>query len=200
MNSKILVIDCTSGNKLHFMEFVQPILDAIPNKTKAIVVHYPKLSEKHIKNSDAIILTGTSLADNAFLKHAQKFGFLRNCEKPVLGICAGMQIIAKVFGAKIEVSKSPEIGNIKIRILKDDLLFAGLGKELPGTESSKNEFTAYCLHNNSATLPKNFELFASSQQCKVQAFRHKSKQIYGVEFHPEVGDKKVLRNWLATLH
>ena len=189
---EILVIDCTSGNKLHFMEFVQPILDAISKGTKAIVVHYSKLSEKHAKNSDAIILTGTSLADNVYLLHAAKFNFLKNYKKPVLGICAGMQIIAKVFGAKIEKRKSTEIGNTKIKIVKDDLLFAGLEKE----------FTAYALHNNSTTIPKNFELLASSKKCKVQAFRHNEKPIYGVEFHPEVGAKKVLVNWfkLAKLN
>ena len=197
MKSKILVIDCTA-EKLHFLEFVQPILDAIQksntNKSKKTaldcsVVHYSKLTEKQALNADAIILTGTSLADNTHLQHIAKFGFLKNYQKPVLGICAGMQIIAKVFGAEIEKRKSTEIGNIKIKISKDDLLFAGL----------ENGFAAYALHNNSTTLPKNFELLASSSLCKVQAFRHKSKPIYGVEFHPEVGSKKVLRNWLEIV-
>ena len=189
MKPKILVIDCTA-EKLHFPEFVQPVLDAIPDNMAPNVVHYSKLTEKQALNADAIILTGTSLADNAYLKHIKKFRFLKNYQKPILGICAGMQIIAKVSGAKIEKKKSTEIGNIRIKIVKSDPLFKYIEKE----------FTAYALHNNSTTLPKNFILLASSQQCKVQAFRHKSKLIYGVEFHPEIGDKKVLRNWLATLH
>ena len=196
MKPKILVVDCTS-EKLHFPEFVQPVLDAIQGSGSAkkssksgfdySVVHRSKLTERQAMNAQALILTGTSLADNAYLKNISKFNFLKNYEKPVLGICAGMHIIANVFGAKIEKRKSAEIGNIKVEISKDDSLFAGMG----------NEFIAYALHNNSTTLPKNFILLASSQQCKVQAFRHKSKPIYGVEFHPEVGSKKVLVNWLG---
>ena len=200
MKSKILVIDCTSGDKLHFLEFVQPVLDTIevnsktnnPKKTisDCSVVHYSKLTERQASDADAIILTGTSLADNTYLQHIGKFNFLKNYRKPVLGICAGMQIIAKVFGAKIEKRKSTEIGNIKIKVVKSDPLFKDIEKE----------FTAYALHNNSTTLPKNFILLTSSQQCKVQAFRHREKNIYGVEFHPEVGNKKVLRNWLKTAY
>ena len=37
-----------------------------------------------------------------------------------------------------------------------------------------------------AKLPDDFELLASSKDCKVQAMKHKNKPFYGLQFHPEV--------------
>ena len=43
-------------------------------------------------------------------------------------------------------------------------------------------------HHNFVSLPKNFELFATSNKTKNEAMKMKRKQIYGVQFHPEMSD------------
>ena len=42
-------------------------------------------------------------------------------------------------------------------------------------------------HNDEVTvLPKDFEILGKSENCEIQAMQHKEKQLYGLQFHPEV--------------
>lgn len=97
---------------------------------------------------------------------------------PILGICAGHQFMAKFFGGKAEPSKIPEYGKIELTLLKEnDPLFKGVAKNSIVWESHNDEVTK---------VPECFELLAESENCKVQAMKHKDKFFYGLQFHPEV--------------
>jgi len=104
--------------------------------------------------------------------------YLEKAEFPILGICAGHQFMAKFFGGWAEPSKIPEFGKVELTLLKErDVLFEGVPKKSIVWESHNDEVTV---------LPKLFDRLAESENCKIQAMRHKKKPFYGLQFHPEV--------------
>lgn len=113
-------------------------------------------------------------------------------KKPLLGICYGQQLIAHVFGAKVANGKSAEYGMSKIKIIKKDAL---LFKEVP------NQITAWVSHFDEVKeIPKGFVVTAKSDTCEIEGLENKEKQIYSVQFHPEVWHtefgEKIIKNFL----
>ena len=96
-----------------------------------------------------------------------------------------MQIISLIFGGVLVENK--EIGQIKIQFE----YLEGHKKEFLNFKPSLNE--VYLLHNYATINNNEFEVFASSQELEIpQAIKHKTKQIYGVLFHPEVRNKELI--------
>ena len=165
--------------RLHYLEFIGPIEDILRlNNHKYSVKHYLEIKDSDLKKADKIIICGTSLADNQFIEQPDKFEWIKSFDKPLLGICGGMQIIAAVFGGKMK--QKTEIGFFRENFKKE---FLGI----------KGEQEAYHLHNNYLTLPKDFEDFTNSDI--PQAIKHKAKNIYGTLFHPEVRQKGLIINF-----
>lgn len=174
----ILVIS-TCKEKLHEPEFVKPIEKILKENNKRFFTkHYSEITKQDLQKAKKIIICGTSLQDNGFFNHIKKFEFIKTINKPILGICAGMQIISLLFGAKLK--KKTEIGFYKENFTKEFL-------------SLKAEYEVYHLHNNYTTLPKCSEKFTISKI--PQAIKHKSKPIYGILFHPEVRNKKLIEEF-----
>jgi len=111
--------------------------------------------------------------------------------KPILGICFGHQLIAHLFGAEIQKGASGEYGISQITIDKDHDLFRGIPKQIKVWESHFDEIKS---------LPDEFEILAHSDSCKIEAYAHKTKPLYGVQFHPEVWHtehgEKILENFI----
>ncbi|PIO07365.1 hypothetical protein COU59_03355 [Candidatus Pacearchaeota archaeon CG10_big_fil_rev_8_21_14_0_10_34_12] len=114
----ILIIK-TNKERLHDLEFVKPVFDVVKNSlnnknTKIFVKHYSKLTSKDINKTDKIIICGTSLKDNQFLEDINKFEWIENFKKPLLGICAGSHIIGIVLGYKVRKKMQIGLKNIQI--------------------------------------------------------------------------------------
>ena len=98
---------------------------------------------------------------------------------PILGICYGLQLLAKLHGGKIRSSKKKrEFGRAVISQKRKSIL-------------TKNFFkykkTVWMSHEDAVVkLPKNFQLVASTKDSKLTIIENKKKNIYGVQFHPEV--------------
>ena len=163
--------------ELHDEEFVRPITQLL-NDFK--VVHYKNLKKIDLEKSEKIIICGTALKDNYFINDLRKFSWLKKYDKPVLGICAGMEIIGKIFNCSLK--KSTEIGMAKIKTVKKNKLF-------------DSEFEAYNLHNYTINTSKDVEVIANSIHC-ISAIKVKDKEIYGVLFHPEIRNKGIIGNFL----
>ena len=166
----ILIINICK-EKLHFNEFVKPVEEIIG---KSSVKHYTSIDKKDME-ADKIIICGTSLKDNQFLEDIEMFEWIKDFDKPILGICGGMQ----VFGG--ELGEKQEIGFYKEDFNKE---FLGL----------KGDQEVYHLHNNYVTLPEDFVKYTESDI--PQAIKHKTKPIYGVLFHPEVRNKELIENFI----
>jgi len=179
---KVLIIDMNSRS-LGTYEFVQPIINVIGKLTKYKVCNYLQLKAEQIRKYDAIIFSGVPLKDDAYLSHLDKFDWLPNCSVPILGICAGAQIIGLAFGAKLKRCK--EIGLVELVTQARNPLFSG-------------HFKAYCLHKYALKLSSTLRPLASSKKC-IEAFKHKRKPIYGLLFHPEVRNKEILERFLKIV-
>jgi GMP synthase-like glutamine amidotransferase len=176
----MILLISTCKEKLHELEFVKPIEKILrENKIKFFTTHYSKLTNKDLKKASKVIICGTSLQDNKFLREVKKFEFIKTTDKPILGICAGMQIISLLFGAKLK--RKTEIGFYQEDFPKEFL-------------SLKNKHEVYHLHNNYTTLPKQFNKFTIGKI--PQAIKHKTKNIFGVLFHPEVRNKKLIEEFI----
>ena len=178
----ILVIDMNhKKDSLGYYEFVLPILAIAEDFDACLVKHYSEIIHADIDSYNRIILTGTPLKDNVTLSEPDKFGWLQDVEKPVLGICAGMQTIGVVFG--LVLTRCLEIGMTPMKTQTGNPLFSG-------------PFKAYSLHNYYVESSDEFEVLAESEKC-VQAIKHKQKPIYGVLFHPEVRNADILKHFIA---
>ncbi len=112
---------------------------------------------------------------------------------PLLGICYGYQMIADVWGAKVDKGKSAEYGVSEITIDNEDVILKGLPKK----------FKAWVSHFDEVKeLPEGFESLAHSEICGMEAMRHMEKPIFGVQFHPEVWHtehgERILENFVKV--
>ena len=186
----ILVVDlCYEKNSLSKYEFVHPIAETLKRSGfRSKVMHYKEMQCKEIgkyemdmdclENFSRIILCGTALKDNVYAEQLDFFRWIKDWKKPVLGICAGMQVVGKIFGGNIV--PQPAIGLEKIEIPEDSPLMG-----------EQREIEGYHLHNYGVTLPDRFRLLAGSPTC-VEAFCHEKLPIYGIIFHPEVRNRWIL--------
>ena len=98
---------------------------------------------------------------------------------PILGICYGLQLIAKLFGGKIRSSnKRREFGRAEIFLKRKSILTKNF---------LKSKTVVWMSHQDAVvTLPKNFKLIASSKDSKFTIIENEKRKLYGVQFHPEV--------------
>lgn len=162
-------------------EFVKPILSVVEPFEPCRVKHYLDVDHSEVENYSHIILSGTTLKDFDFLKHLDCFHWIKTCTKPILGICAGMQTIIRLYGEVLVPCQ--QVGMTEITTTKQNMLFSGA-------------FQAYSLHTYSIA-PENqtFDAIAESSKC-VQAIVHKNKPIYGVLFHPEVRNPPIIKRFI----
>lgn len=176
----ILLLDlCYEKDSLSRYEFVFPIADTLRKAGARFEnLHFTEITEDDLGKYDKIILCGTALKDNTYADRIDMFSWLKRYDGPVLGICAGMQVISAVFGGSI-VPK-PTIGLERIEIVTDTPL---LGEPC--------QIEGYHLHNYGVTLPEEFLLVAGTTEV-VEAFKHRERSIYGIIFHPEVRNRWIL--------
>jgi len=112
------------------------------------------------------------------------FAILLDLSVPIIGICFGHQTIVEAFDGNISGPFKEIEGFEEIHILKRIALFRGLPKKVGMFEA----------HFDCATrVPYGFEVVAKSKSCKIEAIKHKKRQIYGVQFHPEVSGEQGYR-------
>ena len=113
---------------------------------------------------------------------------------PMLGICYGMQLIAREAGAELVKLDRAEYGPASVRVFGESPLFAGVPAES----------RAWMSHGDSVVkLPAGFVEIASTERCRVAAMADDARKIYGVQFHPEVAHtecgRTVLNNFVHDI-
>ncbi len=150
------------------------------------------LKIKNFNNIKGIILSGgpSTVTKNKYQKIPK---YLFEKKIPVLGICYGLQLIAKLFGGKIKSSKKRrEFGRAFIYKKKSSLLTKNFFKAKIGVWMSHEDAVV--------KLPENFKTIAFTKDSKLTIIENKKKNIYGVQFHPEVthtdNGKEIFKNFL----
>ena len=96
---------------------------------------------------------------------------------PVLGICYGMQAACDLLGAQVQNSTAGEYGRSALKVTDDSDLLANVPKQTEVWMSHGDQV----IH-----LPAEFESLASTPSCPYAAVRHRRRNFFGVQFHPEV--------------
>ncbi|RYY68232.1 MAG: glutamine-hydrolyzing GMP synthase [Chitinophagaceae bacterium] len=116
---------------------------------------------------------------------------------PVLGVCYGAQLTAKVFGGLVAKSNKREYGRASFNISAEDPFLQGIS-----TTSQ-----VWMSHSDTIKeLPEGFELLGTTESIPVAAFKGAkatAHPIYGLQFHPEVyhstEGKTILKNFLVNI-
>src|SRR5919201_1690389 len=96
---------------------------------------------------------------------------------PTLGICYGMQLMARELGGSVERTGVSEFGKTDVRAEVESELFAGLPEEQTGWMTHRDSVTA---------PPAGSRVTAGSPSAPIAAFEDPDRRLYGVQFHPEV--------------
>ncbi|MEL9999248.1 MAG: GMP synthase subunit A [Thermoplasmata archaeon] len=186
---KVLVVD--NGGQWTHREY--RVLKYLGVETEIIENTTPpeKILEK---GADALVLSGGSPSISFEAHKLGRLGDYLELNLPILGICVGAQFIALYFNGKVGPAKIPEYGKTEIELVEKNDLFIGL----------PDRFFVWESHNDEVKeLPPGFTLMASSKNCKIQAFKHNERKIYGLQFHPEVENteygKEIFQNFLKII-
>ena len=110
---------------------------------------------------------------------------------PVLGICYGMQLLAKTLGGTVVKAEAREYGPAVLAVDEPDKLLSGCGSGLDVWMSHGDQV---------AGTPRGFARLAHTATCPIAAMGDPARRIYGVQFHPEVVHTpcglQILRNFL----
>ena len=159
---------------------VQNIEKCTGQSVEKIDYNEPDLHARVIGSGpDLVILTGSSslLSKPRTGELFQpEMDLVRKAKFPILGICYGHQIIGSAFGAPMRDLGQMLRGYEKVSIIRKHPLFDGLPPDLVVAESHRQELTK---------VPDEFQHLAQSTTSKVEAIVHRSRPIYGVQFHPE---------------
>ncbi len=140
-----------------------------------VVPHTVTLEELDLSNVIGIVLSGgpSSVYDIDAPNIDER---ILDLDIPILGICYGMQLVMKHYGGVVEESLKREYGKSDLTLLEEDVILEGM------TKTS----TVWMSHGDHVvTLPSDFVLLGKTPSSMAMT-RHQEKNIYTVQFHPEV--------------
>jgi GMP synthase (glutamine-hydrolysing) len=113
---------------------------------------------------------------------------------PILGLCYGHQLIAQMFGGRVEQSEKKEYGATHVTVDRA----VGVLKGLKGKE------WVWMSHGDTVyELPSEFEVLAHTENSPIAAFYDGKRSIYSLQWHPEVSHTKkgslMLRNFIFSV-
>ncbi len=115
---------------------------------------------------------------------------------PVLGICYGLQLTAFLLGGRVMRADEREYGRALLHVSSSEGLFADI--------DVKGPFVVWMSHGDRLEkLPPGFRVLADTKSCTYAAIADSRRNVFGVQFHPEVAHtengKKILDNFLTKI-
>ncbi len=181
---RILIVNNVKKEISRFTAPIEDILERINIQFRTI--QYSNLLKTDLDSFNGIILSASPHGDDIVEHHQKYYQSVKSSAVPVFGICAGHQIIGRLFGADLIRGEEKEIGSHYVEIDRKDPIFKGYGKR----------FLVEQDHNDSITLPEDFILLAHSRKCRVQVMRHKFRLIFTTQFHAELSNRELILNFV----
>jgi GMP synthase (glutamine-hydrolysing) len=166
--------------------------------TPCLLIHFTQVDRALFERIGvrAVVVSGHSTLIDEYDPRtlAPLMELIRESRTPLLGLCGGHQLIGLAFGATPapmgrlrpgEADPHPDVapglrkewGACPVRVFAQDPLFAGLDDTVVVEQRHFWELKA---------LPAGFVRLAASDACPIQAIRHETRPLYGVQFHPEL--------------
>lgn len=183
---KILVIDNYDSftyNLVHYLEDLD---------CSVTVKRNDQLTLDEVDAFDKIVLSpGPGIPDEAGLLKEIIARYAPT--KTILGVCLGQQAIGEVFGGTLINLEQVYHGiATKIKVIKEDILFKGLPKEI-----EVGRYHSWVVNPN---LPEVLEATSVDENGQIMSLRHKIYDVNAVQFHPESvltpDGKQMLKNWV----
>jgi GMP synthase (glutamine-hydrolysing) len=141
-----------------------------------LLPHHLPLEEIVRRKPRGVILSGGPASVYADGAPALDRGLLE-LGVPVLGICYGMQLLVHELGGRVEQAEVGEFGRSDLHVSHPGVLLAGM----------PHEQTCWMSHRDTVfEPPPGFTALASSSASPVAAVEDREREIYGIQFHPEV--------------
>jgi len=163
------------------------------NVYSELIPHDTPWAEIERRNPKAIILSGGPMS--VYDEGAPKpDAGVWSGRIPVLGICYGAQLMALELGGDVVATSKREYGPASVTITDGDGLFSGLDRDQP----------VWMSHGDSITrLPEGFTSTAQTDSTAFAGLQAPSRNLYGIQFHPEVvhtpKGRDVLRNFVVGI-
>ncbi len=189
VKEKVLILDFGS-------QYTQLIARRIRELGVYSVIYPCFMTYKEVKelSPSAIILSGgpASVCDDSSPDVDQR---ILEMGIPVLGICYGMQFLAKKLGGNVVPSQDREYGRTNFHIMKEDVLWK---------EITEDTFVVWMSHGDRVVeLPKGFRVIGRTDNVEYAAMVDPTGYIYGLQFHPEVTHTQkgiqILKNFLFNV-
>jgi GMP synthase (glutamine-hydrolysing) len=198
--------------RYHSLERVRLCIELETAGLPCLLVHASLLTPQDVVRQcvKAVVLCGRNKRTSAE-EDKRLHRLLKECRAPLLAISGGMGIMTEAYGGEVgslrrlkpgepdpDSSSSPgvfkEVGFTKVRVVQPDPIFKSLAGAVEVMERHSSQVKA---------LPPDFDLLASTDECRVQACRHRGRPIYGLQFLAYQFDdfhtdgRQVLRNFFA---
>lgn len=183
---RILIID--NGTS-----YLNRLKDLVDDRNE--VITYSEINQDNVKNFDAVVLSGGHafpvVGNEDRLK--KEIELVRNFQKPVFGICFGFELIVFAFGGELELMEKKECGILDIQVIEPDEIFSNIPS-----------FSVFENHRWVVREPGEELIVLAKSKDGIEAVKHKTRSIYGVQFHPEMfvdktcGDE-IFHNFLNSI-
>lgn len=183
---KILVIDNYDSftyNLVHYLEDLD--CDVTVKRNDQLTLEEVDAFEKIVLSPGPGIPDEAGLLKDIIAKYAPT--------KTILGVCLGQQAIGEVFGGSLINLEQVYHGiATTITVIKDDVLFTGLGNQL-----KVGRYHSWVVNSD---LPEALEATSVDENGQIMSLRHKVHDVNAVQFHPESvltpKGKQMLKNWV----
>jgi GMP synthase (glutamine-hydrolysing) len=170
MHSKIIILDFGS-------QYTQLIARRVRELNVYCEIHPFNNFRRFDESVKGIILSGSPYSVHDPLSPNPDLSNFRG-RIPLLGVCFGAQLLAKISGGIVAPSQIREYGRAMLSVPQNgSLLFKGI----------TGQTQVWMSHGDTITqIPKSFKIIAGTNDVKVGAFEVDNEETYGIQFHPEV--------------
>ena len=188
-NRKLLILDNYDSFTYNLVHLIEEISDI-----QFDVFRNDKISIEQVAAYDKILLSpGPGLPANAGIMPELLRTYASS--KSIFGVCLGLQAMGEAFGGKLKNLSQVYHGIARpVKVVSEDLIFSNCPKEF-----NVGRYHSWVV--DSVGLPNEIQITAIDSENNIMAFKHKTYDVRGVQFHPESVlseyGKEIMEGWLS---